>query len=541
MPLQALPTEILCRIFNATSQIPRWTGGEGRQSWYSREQHLKGLKQLRLTCKSFYDLCTDLLFEKATLYPEEDAFQARHSAPSSYNVRRSRNNRLDESDPHSSVSKFLQLSIHHELRHSVRKVVLKTSLTGEEASKGSDRVSEAWRDAASSIYKFPNLSSVQISFRELCCDDDNNNFNWVTEDEAFRADVLGTVFEALNNEVSPIDNLRSLTVVNLQNKANESITSSPGFKKVLSKISELHLMIAVEIEEASPESYTYLKALYEFHKNELPSTWLKPASHNLTHLTLHMNTYWGWLPSFDPRGIQFPNVRYLAMGNYTFAHDWQIDWITSHFTELETLIMIDCPILFHMYPHGCLGKHAKETSHEDHVKLANPNANSYVVSEHDDDSHWIYTTRWHHIFPKLEAKMLRLTKFVYAHEGWPHVYGMEQAFEERDQLISSFQLKRYVVFNGSIGPSQWEDDPNKSNGVYENFGDRVRVISPAVAEPTCKFLETDDHVHSPSKDPSFSRDHDDDGIQTGCGKQDKEAFFSLLRTVDRRAREMGLS
>lgn len=169
---------------------------------------------------------------------------------------------------------------------------------------------------------------------------------WVTEDEEFRGDVLETVLGALNRETSSANNLRSLTIVNLQNKNNEGITNSSNFKNVLSRITELHLLTAVQIEELASENYVLKTALNDFFRGGLPNAWLKPASQNLTRLTLYTNTYWGWLPGFDPRGIRFPSVKYLALGNYTFAHDWQIEWITSHFADLETLIMVDCPIVF---------------------------------------------------------------------------------------------------------------------------------------------------------------------------------------------------
>lgn len=527
MPLQVLPNEVLSRIFHATTLEPRWVAGEYKSTWHSVRQHLEEVKRLRLTCRRFHGLCTDRLFQTASLYPEENAFQAHHQP--------------DESDPRSSVSRFAKLLNHTQVRHQVRNVVLRTSVDGEEASD-IDRVSKAWRDAASDIWKFSKLSSVQIRFRELCIDDDDDesHMGWVTEDEEFRGDVLETVLGALNRETSPANNLRSLIIMNLQNKNKEDIINSSDFKNVLSRIRELHLLIAVQIDEASPESYVLQNALYDFFNEGLPNAWLKPASQNITHLTLYTNTYWGWVPRFDPRGIRFPNVRYLALGNYTFTHDWQIEWITSHFADLETFIMVDCPIIFYMHPSGCLDRHAAQVSHEDHIKLTSPETNPYAVSEYDDDSHWTYNSRWHHFFPKLEAQMLGLTKFVYTHEGWPNVHSMEQAFDERDRLVSSFQLKRYAAFNGTIGPSQWEDECDR-NGIYGNFSGGVKVMTPAMVEPPYQIVSEEHGVsYQPDGSDSF-RGHIEGGDSTGCQKQDEEAFYNLLKTVACRAREKGVS
>ena len=533
MPLQALPNELLCRIFNATTLEPRWLGGECASTcstWSPGPQPLQDIKQLRLTCRQFYGLCTDRLFETASLYPEKDEFQAPGSCDTD-----SESSLDNESDPR----KFVRLLNHAELRHYVRNVVLSTSVDGEEAHDA-DQVSKCWRDAASNISKFSKLSSVQIKFRERCIDDDDNDQDWVTENEDFRADVLETILGALNRETSPVNNLRSLTITNLQNKIKEDIINSSDFKNVLSRITELHLLIVVQIDEASPESYVEQYALYDFFNGALSNAWLKPAGQNLTHLTLYVNTYWGWVPSFDPRGIRFPRVRYLAFGNYTFAHDWQVEWITSHFADLETLIMVDCPILFHMYPAGCLDRHTAKVSHEDHVKLANPSPNPGAVSEYDDNSHWIYKSRWYHFFPKFEAQMLSLTKFVYAHCRWPNLRDMDQAFDERDRLVSSFQFDRYAAFNGAIGPCQWEDKCDRS-GIYKSFGDEVKVMNPAMVEPPYQIVLEVDGVSCQTDNPDSSIDQSAGGDSTGCQKQDREAFDSLIRTVARRAREKGVS
>lgn len=537
MPLQALSNEVLSRIFDATTSGSRWVAGEHKHTWYSVPQHLEDIKRLRMTCRQFRDLCTDRLFQTASLYQtEEDASQADTSPRSSKTS--SRSSTPDESD---SVSGFTRILNHPELRHQVRNVMLSTSVGGEEASDGSIKVSKAWRHAASNICKFPKLSSVQINFRELCMDDDDNDADpggWVTEDEDFRATVLETVLGALNRETCPANNLRSLAIKNLQNKNEEEIIDSSNFKHVLSKVQELHLLIAVQISEASPESYVLHNALYDFFDAGLRDAWLKPASQNLTRLTLYTNTYWGWVPGFDARGIRFPNVRYLALGNYTFAHDWQIEWLTSHFADLETFIMVDCPILFHMHPAGCLDRHTTNVSHEDHIKLANPRP--FAVSEHDDDSHWTYPSRWHHFFPKFEARMPNLTKFVYTHDGWPNLNGMEQALDERDRLRPSFRLKRYAAFNGTIGPSQWEDECD-ADGVYENFTAGVKVMTPAVVEPPYQIVPEEGVASGQAEDSGSGGGQSESRESTGCQKQDEEAFNRLLRTVALRARAKGVS
>lgn len=194
-----------------------------------------------------------------------------------------------------------------------------------------------------------------------------------------------------------------------------------------------------------------------------------------------------------------------------------------------------------MHPAGCLSEHAAKVSHEDHIKLANPSPNPCAVSEDDDDSHWIYSSRWHHFFPRFEAQMLSLTKFVYTHEGWPNLFSMEQAFDERDRLVSSFQLKRYAAFNGTIGPCQWEDKCGRRDGIYKNFSGRVKVMTPAMVEPPYQIVLEDDGASCHPDGSGSFRGQSESRDSTGCQKQDEEAFDSLLRTVARRAREKGVS
>ena len=404
-----------------------------------------------------------------------------------------------------------------------------------------DRVSPAWRDAASDICKFSKLRSVRIRFRQHCRDDDDIDARFEIEDEKFRKNVLKIVLGALNQETSRTDNLRSLTIINLQNKNNDDITNSSDLKNVFARITELHLLIAVQMDEDCPHKYVIKDALYDFYSAGLSNAWLKPASQNLTHLTLYAVTYWGWVPGFDPRGLRFPNVKYLALGSYTFAHDWQIEWIISHFADLQTLIMVDCPIVFHMHRADHLGHDVDDVSHEDHIKLRSYYflPNQYVLKEPHDDSHWIYNSRWHQFFPKFETRMLSLTKFVYAHEGWPNVYDTEQAFNERDRLVSSFKLKRYIAFHGFRLPCHWEEE-YKGDETFENIRVAMRAMTPATVEPPYHIILGNEGAPSqPGEVGSVDGQHNN-GDFTGCQKKDEEALNSLLRTVARRAREKGV-
>ena len=128
MPLQVLLNEVLCRIFHATTLEPRWVAGGYKGNWRSVPQDLEEKQRLRLTCRQFHGLCTDRLFQTASLYPEKNAFQT-HNSPRSYETK-SGSYRPDESHPRTSVSRFTRLLNHTELRHQVHPLSLKGPLGG---------------------------------------------------------------------------------------------------------------------------------------------------------------------------------------------------------------------------------------------------------------------------------------------------------------------------------------------------------------------------------------------------------------------------
>ena len=183
-----------------------------------------------------------------------------------------------------------------------------------------------------SISKFPCLSSIQFRFspsNSACwiCDEDHGDW-----DSQFQ--LMELLFGALCNRDRPIASFRSLTIKNHPDFYDHQYEASSKFRKTISRLSELHLAIT--------SSWKRRDRLHSFLE-DFPSVWLRPSSEHLTHLTLYYDEYWGWDPAVDSRDIQFPRLTYLAMKNYTFAHDWQIGWITTHGPTLRTLILENCP------------------------------------------------------------------------------------------------------------------------------------------------------------------------------------------------------
>lgn len=85
--------------------------------------------------------------------------------------------------------------------------------------------------------------------------------------------------------------------------------------------------------------------------DELVPTWLSPCSATLTRLALYSDQYFGYMPRLDLRGLHFPRLRTLALGNYIISHAWQLDWLARHGPSLRHLYLDDCSIInyFQLY------------------------------------------------------------------------------------------------------------------------------------------------------------------------------------------------
>jgi hypothetical protein len=133
---------------------------------------------------------------------------------------------------------------------------------------------------------------------------------------------------------------------------------------------------------------------HTFFSRDLLKHWLEPVQNNLVHLKLDSTCYWGWIPKCDLRGIHFPRLKSLELGEITFTHDWQLEWIISHGATLAHLSLRQCPIVHDIWL--------------DHTL----NAEGYPVHTLGDDLSWDGTTggmgnwcgnsaRWKDYFPRL--------------------------------------------------------------------------------------------------------------------------------------------
>jgi hypothetical protein len=394
-------------------------------------------------------------------------------------------------------------------------------------------IPKIWFQTVETVGKFSCLRSISVRFRDACSDGEVD-YNEVIEDVEVRDEIMTAVFGALNSDDYPTPNLRSLTFKNLQDSNSREIVESHDFRAVMARLTELHLHIATENLSSSPENNVAFSSLHRFFR-ELPSVWLNPVSMNLTHLSLWCDNYWGWCPTFDPRGLHLPKLKYLSMGNFAFAHDFQLDWILSHGQTLEILSMDDCAILFYMDPQYLATEITFSLLHDDHqVCLVDKDESG------DSGPRYAYNSRWHQYLRNLEVGLPHLINFTFGHGNWD----MGCAFEDRNTLLPGLDNRRYMAFNGGIGPSQWLDFCRYGSASKEvesfGYGDTEMLVqSPAVREPPFhQSVKLGDNEMEDEDSISLGSDDTHDG--SGCQIADQAAFDSIIRTVRARAMAKGL-
>lgn len=102
--------------------------------------------------------------------------------------------------------------------------------------------------------------------------DGSSSDNYELQDSAFRTELLQTVFAALDSQEYPTPSLRALTIKNLTSVESSEVTNSPHFRRVLSKLEELHLSIIPPFNNCNwPEPFSSNISL-----EEMPTLWLEP-------------------------------------------------------------------------------------------------------------------------------------------------------------------------------------------------------------------------------------------------------------------------
>lgn len=338
--------------------------------------------------------------------------------------------------------------------------------------------------------RFRNLRRVEIKFDQEVCGPSNEDLQSGNHREwkEYRDQFLEQLFKSLNDSEHPAANVRCLSIENLQDMVNVEIATSDDFKAVLARLDALELGIATEKYDPSPENEIGITERHTFFGNYLAKYWLRPVQDHLLHLTLYCDTYWGYAPIFNCEAVHFPQLRSLALGNFTFFKHGQLQWILSHAGTLERLSLDDCPILHA----GRVGKEVKPD-----------NSLVYDIYEglewdYDNEKFWTYEARWHDYLAMIKDGLPKLKRFAIGHGSWENLYDDEEgsAFSSAPLTSAAMDVRRYCIFNYGIGPSQWverglDTAGDEQSGFYQVEGEEYDGVweeeeGPVPKPPMCK-------------------------------------------------------
>ncbi|KAF2153359.1 hypothetical protein K461DRAFT_267945 [Myriangium duriaei CBS 260.36] len=293
------------------------------------------------------------------------------------------------------------------------------------------------------LKQLPNFGAIAIVFTEDCRGvevDLDMDGGFFVEQIQGRRRKLCRIFEVFQRSgVYP----RSLTIKNLQNHPDETVTANAGFQATLQKLEELHIQMTEEYHEHGPDQDIEFQELRTFNPH-LRAEWIEPISNKLTSLSLYNVNNWGVLPGYlDMTGLNMPSLRTLALGNYTFGHDDQVDWILNQ-TSLQELVLHNCMVVYLI---DILDEYmgAWSVSTRDWEELHGPN------QEEERCQAFKYAGTWATIFGKIREALPGLRSFKFDHL---------ERYEDLDICNTAsvgvwLSPRRYVFFDSGTCPSRW--------------------------------------------------------------------------------------
>ncbi|RSL66538.1 hypothetical protein CEP54_003682 [Fusarium duplospermum] len=476
-----------------------------------------------------------------------------------------------------SSERFVEIAKSPQLRNLVRDLTVDTSVSPEYAYKANwgYPFPTSFIDALPYLRCFTHLTALHLRFNEYCGEDDRRGVT-VEETWDFRYSVLDTVCHCVAGMWTPdkqiefdkkgeyewyhytrkspdpeddlgvpldqVIQLKEFTVTHLADFHHPDLANSGAFKKIMSlpSLIDLKLLIAIETDMSLHDHIAYYEEKYDFF-DHLPGTWLAPSiSDNLRVLSLYCADYWGWLPKMDFRGMEFPRLKVLALGQYVFSHDWQIDWIASIGQEngssgLEKLYLDDCPILFQ----------ALQASPLDENDPGYPSV-STILAEAETEM-FKYSMRWHHVLPRWTTSMKALKVFRMGHGEWrgapeDTLQSAFRDFRHVDEDILRYRLSynMHRSFNCPEPLEKGHDNghPNKvwESGMYAN-GTGIN------SRRACKlqYIKYDHVCTNPWFETSRPHLHDEEGFEPEEGTWDKDlaAYEAFCSSVNARASGQG--
>ncbi|KAI1340076.1 hypothetical protein F5Y15DRAFT_415498 [Xylariaceae sp. FL0016] len=368
------------------------------------------------------------------------------------------------------VSGFINIAKTPHLRAHVREVTIETVVRDYDYfCNNSFKPPAAFFRALPYLRLFSGLKRLNIRFEKHCGNEDADYSGQSIEEKyEFRRWVLWSVFscvsgdwdveryqelyedtnhdlyengEVIDNddffneltretkligEMPPIT-LDALSIAHLADYYDTEFYHANVFQKVMASptLKKLELYIVTEQCPAAPENATWFPEKWDFFES-LKDTWLTPeVAKRLEVLSLFCDDLWGWCPMMDLREINsdagpnsgFPRLKVLALGNYVFSHEWQMDWFSrlglqNGYSGLQKLYLDYCPIMFGFMNFGPVDERPGTAGYPlKEVAIGNLQGYSAGVSRS-------LRMRWHHVLDHWKENMRGLRTLRIGQGAW---------------------------------------------------------------------------------------------------------------------------
>jgi hypothetical protein len=450
MQLLDLPDELLDIC---CSRIDELTEPFDEDAYPTADQiNLEALRNLRLTCKRISALVNKHLFSRLVLQPSiSNVLKARAI--------------LDDPRLNPIVNTiYLQASLKDDwgcTGDQPRTIWNRQDedvgpgVTDEQAAEWYCELPATFKQMIGDIGKLRNLRRIELVFDYNVEGRDRDARP--KESFEYRNVFLRKLLSALNDPEHPASRLNSLSIHHLQDWVNPDIATSSNFKALLERLDVLELFVASEQCDACPECEIRIPERYDFYSEQLRRYWLQPLAEigRLTHLKLYGSIPWGYLPKCDLRGLHFPKLKSLIIGNMNFTHEWQLEWILSHGSTLEVLALHHCPII------------------PDIQTVWSVDAEGYTIlptvypgtgrGRRPVVSSLKYNSRWHDYFNSFRTKLPNLCRFALTHGQWLQAHEgpgyAASAFAALETWQAEIRVSRYCKMTG-YGKQNYEHEVN---------------------------------------------------------------------------------
>jgi hypothetical protein len=198
-----------------------------------------------------------------------------------------------------------------------------------------------------------------------------------------------------------------------------------------------------------------------------PDHFLKPTQHTLKHLTLYSSLPLGWFPKLDLSRVHLPTLETLALGQFVFSDDSQLEWVLSHQASIRELYLDRCSILREKafaIPDWLDEEGFPRLDHSYYVW-------AFSLDPQYDDIQAItgsmriisYDRRWYHFFHRFAESLPHLREFRFGtSSGWdfdvesPFPYDARilpsMPWEQETDMTNQIFQERYLVYD------DWEKD-----------------------------------------------------------------------------------